>query len=305
MKHPLKFMFKTNNILTVALRVGRLGAIAVLLALAACSGQRQAKPVVAVTIPPQRQLLEQIAGDKIEICCLLSPGANPETYEVSIATMRDLQDARAYMSLGTLGFERSVAAKVSANIPGLEVVDCSRGIALLTGTHGHDHGHDGDGEADPHIWSSVRNARVIATNMCDALVVIDPANAAFYESRHAQLDHRLDSMDRAIAAKLAGVTDRAFMIWHPSLSYLAADYSLDQIAIGQEGKESSVVDTRDKIDRARARGAKVFFFQCEFDSRQAQAVNDEVGAKIIGINPMNEDWEAEINNVVNAIYENR
>jgi zinc transport system substrate-binding protein len=305
MKHPLKFMFKTNNILTVALRVGRLGAIALLLALAACSGQRQAKPVVAVTIPPQRQLLEQIAGDKIEICCLLSPGANPETYEVSVATMRDLQDARAYMSLGTLGFERSVAAKVSANIPGLEVVDCSHGIALLTGTHGHDHGHDGDGEADPHIWSSVRNARVIAANMCDALVVIDPANAAFYESRHAQLDHRLDSMDRAIAVKLAGVTDRAFMIWHPSLSYLAADYSLDQIAIGQEGKESSVVDTRDKIDRARARGAKVFFFQREFDSRQAQAVNDEVGAKIIGINPMNEDWEAEINNVVNAIYENR
>ena len=59
-------------------------------------------------------------------------------------------------------------------------------------------------------------------------------------------------------------------VWHPSLSYFARDYGLEQISLGTEGKEMSAKSLTEAIDKARDKGVGVFFFQKEYDSRQAE-----------------------------------
>ena len=58
---------------------------------------------------------------------------------------------------------------------------------------------------------------------------------------------------------------------------------------------------KNEIDYARACGAKVFFFQKEFDSRQAAAVNEQIGATMVDINLMNYDWDKELLHIANAL----
>ena len=93
-------------------------------------------------------------------------------------------------------------------------------------------------------------------------------------------------------------------MWHPSLSYFARDYGLRQVSLEYEGKEVPIDKLKQNIDMARESKAHVLFVQREFDSRQAEAIGEELGVKMVKINPMSYDWEAELENIADAIASN-
>lgn len=100
---------------------------------------------------------------------------------------------------------------------------------------------------------------------------------------------------------LASSRGKAFVVWHPSLSYFARDYGLRQISLSPEGKEASVNMMQTAVDSARASGAEILFFQKEIDSRQAETANEQIGATLVNINPLSYNWNKEIINIANAI----
>jgi zinc transport system substrate-binding protein len=130
--------------------------------------------------------------------------------------------------------------------------------------------------------------------MYKAVVDVDPDNAKIYTRNYNGLMARLDSIDSRIDSLLSHKRGTAFMVWHPSLSYFARDYGLEQISIGVEGKEVSVQLIQEKIDEAKAHKATVFFTQKDFDSRQAAVISRETDADVIAINPLNYEWEKEL-----------
>lgn len=270
-----------------------------------CSQAERAggKVTVAVSIPPQAELLRAIGGDSIEIATLLRADSNPETFEISVSDLKAVASADAYFKIGNLPFEQSLTSKIGDTAPSLVFYDNSDGIELISGTHAHH--HDGDhshAAADPHTWSSVKNLKVIADNMGKALAEIDPDNAEYYSRNLAGLQSRLDSIDTAMARKIAESSPGAsFLIWHPSLSYFARDYGLHQITLGEENKDMSVKRLRENIQKASDADIKAIFIQKNFDPDQASNVAGELGIAPIAINPLASDWEAELNNIVNAI----
>ncbi len=272
--------------------------------VAACTGAPPEQKIVTVSIEPQKYILEQITGDRVQVRCLLSDGANPETYDPAMTHMLNLRRSLGYLRMGNIGFEAALLDKIHESNPDLPIFNTSEGIVPVTGTHGHgDVAHD---VVDPHTWSSVKNARVIARNMCEAMVKIDPDNKAFYRRNFDNFDARLDSIDRVIASRLAQMHGKAFLVWHPSLSYFARDYGLEQIVVGgHEHKEMSVAELRAVIDHAREHGAEVFFSQKDLDSRHVSAVNEEIGARLVSIHPLSYNWEEEIIATADALVNNQ
>lgn len=268
-------------------------------ALASCSGgdNTSSRPTLTVSIEPQRKILEEIAGPDYEVVSILGAGSNPETYEPTMSQLASAARSQAYFTIGYLPFED----KISASLPSSTKIEPSGyGIQPLTGTHSHGDGEQ-DRTPDPHIWTSLPNAAIIAKNMANTLTEINPDHAADYAARLAAFTGRIDSLHAATAARLASAPSRAFAVWHPSLSYYARDYGLRQIAVGTEGKEMSPGAMRDAIDHTRADSVRIFFFQKEYDSRQAQSLNSEIGSRLIEINPMAYDWEAEIIKITDAL----
>lgn len=259
------------------------------------------RPTVTVSIAPQAWLLEQIAGDSVNINTLLSTGSNPETFEPGVTVMKTASASDALMLSGALGFELTLAERIGSNNPDLRIVDTSRGIEPIYGTHTHAGHTHADDVADPHTWTSVRNARTIAANMLATLVEIDPDNADYYTGRATRLDARLDSLDSVIAARLDSLPVRTFLVWHPSLSYFARDYGLQQVSIGNEGREATVQGLRSIIDRAAGAGTQVLFVQADFDLSRAEALSAETGARVVTINPLDPDWESQINIITDAL----
>lgn len=262
-----------------------------LISLASCGADnREQRNLIAVSIEPQRHIVESLAGDEYEVMTVLDRGANPENFEMSMSQRLDLERSRAYIKTGTLSFEDRFAP---ASGSGVVVETCDSGIEPVYGTHHHHHdddvhcdGHDGD----PHIWSSTRNQKIIARNICEILTRLNPDRKLVYVQRLDSLCASIDSLESYIVSRLSSADVRSFAVWHPSLSYFARDFGLRQIAVGQESKEISPMRLRQIVDSASERQVGVFFYQKEMDSRQAQTISERIGAKLVEIDPLAYDW---------------
>ena len=278
-----------------------LAAIAALVPVS-CNNSVQEKRMITVSILPQKFMLKKIVGDNFEISCMLNEGNNPEAYEPSMTHLMNIEHSMAYFCIGYIGFEDAIVGKAHINNPDLKIYNNSKGINVIRGTHFSPEGsHD---EADPHLWTSVANAIIISQNMLAAVIELDPANADTYTANFNAFKTELDSLDSYIKSKLADKRSAAFLVWHPSLSYFARDYGLQQVSLEYEGKEIHIDKLKQNIDAARESGAHVLFMQREFDSRQAEAIGEELGVKMVKINPMSYDWEIELKNITDAIADN-
>lgn len=281
-------------------KILKTSALAATLLLAGCAKSGgDSHGALVVSIEPQRAVLSALAEPGTDIVTLMSRGANPETFEPTLAQRASLDDAAIYFATGALPFEENIRSSAG----NLRFIDTSAGINPVYGTHSHAHGHAHDehegehhheGEPDPHFWTSVEGTRVMARNMADALIAQDPENAEKYRARLSKLESRIDSVDTEVRTRLDGAHRKAFAVWHPSLSYFAREYGLKQVVVGQESKEMSVRQLRDVIESAKADSVEVFFFQKEYDSRQAESINREIGSRLVTIDPLDADWASQL-----------
>lgn len=278
-----------------------LAAIAAMI-LISCGNSVQEKRMITVSILPQKFMLKKIVGDRFEISCMLNEGNNPEAYEPSMTHLMNIEHSVAYFCIGYIGFEDAIVGKAHVNNPNLKIFNTSKGVEVIRGTHFSPEGEHN--EADPHLWTSVANAIKISQNMLAAVVELDPDNADEYTRNFNAFKSELDSLDSRIKSQLAGKQGSAFLVWHPSLSYFARDYGLRQVSLEYEGKEIPIDKLKQNIDAARESGAHVLFVQREFDSRQAETIGEELGVKMVKINPMSYNWETELENIANAIANN-
>lgn len=284
-------------------------AAAAVVAVAGCSRKGGAKAIVTVSIDPQKWLLDSIVGDRAEVKSLLPGDANPENFDPPLATLRDASRSLLYMKMGHLPWEEALGQRLKDGNGKMKIVDTSEGIDLIA-DEGHAHLHnDADGDhhdhsgADPHTWTSVRNARVIAANMLGAMVEADPVNADYYRRRYADLDRNLARLDSSMTARLAPLRGCPFLVWHPSLSYFARDYGLKQIALGSGGKELSLPGLMERIASVpEGAGQLVMFVQPQMDeSGRSDAIAQATGARKAVFNPMAAEWDAAMLQLVDAL----
>ncbi|MDE6499058.1 MAG: zinc ABC transporter substrate-binding protein [Muribaculaceae bacterium] len=282
-------------------------APACLLLLAGCAtgtrGDADGTRRLAVSIEPLRGLLEPLAAGRFDITTVMDRGGDPESFEPSMSSRMAVDRAEALFVAGGLPFEQTLTDAFKGD----EVVKMADVVEPVYGTHdncghAHHHGHDHDhGLPDPHVWTSIRSSRAMAAAMAAKLTELDPEGAPVYAARLDSLDRALAAADSTASAILATAPSHAFMLWHPSLSYLARDYGLQQVALGAEGKDFSAAGITRAIDKARDSGARVFLVQRGLDPRQAQSVAAGAGVRTAEIDPMAHDIAAEIINITHEI----
>lgn len=279
-----------------------IGVIVCALFCSGCGGTENkdaGQKTIAVSIEPLRQIVEQIGGDDYTVETILDKGANPETFEPSLSRRATADKSEVFFMLGAFPFEGRLSDSASGKT---RVADVSENIERIYGTHSH-HGHDEscEHEADPHTWTSAKNALIIVRNVAKVLSEINPLHKKLYEDRRDSMISLIDSLDRQIESKLTVSPTRSFAIWHPSLSYLARDYGLKQIAVGQENKEISPRRVKAIIDQVKKENIKVFFFQKEFDSRQAITINESMGTRLVQVDPLAYDWISQLETIADEL----
>lgn len=297
----------------IHLKICNIILAAAAIASTSCSRHDNGATILAVSIPPQATMLRELTGDSLTIVTAVKSEMNPESFEPATADFAALGRAKVFFTTGQFPFEKTIAQSIGNNV---RIVNSGQGIDLLYGTHeecSHNHASHPSGNnaadphshvADPHIWTSVTNAKIIARNMARSLMEIDPGFADKYNRNLMKMEQRLDSLDNELAQKISSSSRKSFLVWHPSLSYFANDYGLEQIALGAENKETSVNQMRQQIDHASEAQVSAIFIQSSYDSRQASNIASQLHLSPTPINAMDADWEGQLSRIADIISRN-
>jgi len=273
----------------------RAAAVCAALAFTACGATEPSapsgRPVVGVSVLPQRYVVERVAGELVDVEVLLPPGANEATYEPSIGQVRALSGAVLYVEVGHPSFavEQAWLGPLLADAKDVRVVDGSRGVELAPG--------------DPHYWLVPRHVGAMADSVAQALGELLPGERATIEANRARFRGELDALDAELASTLAPLRGRAFFVFHPAFGYFAREYGLEQVAIEHDGKEPDAREIARLVARAKSEGVRVIFVQPQFDRSAAATVADEVGARIELLDPLAPDWDANLRRIARALVE--
>ena len=246
-------------------------------------GEGSSGIIVVVTVPPQAEFVKRVGGEKVTVITMVPQWADPHTYEPTPAQLMNVSKAKMYVKMGSgIEFEIAWMDKIKSINENMLIVDCSNGIELLKE----------DGKADPHIWLSPKNAKIIVENICEGLVQIDPANSTYYKQNKEAYLRELDALDKEISqilSKTSKTSAHKFIVYHPAWSYFARDYGLEQISVEEGGKEPTPERIASIIEEAKRNNITKIFASPQFKDK-AEVIAKEIGGEVVEINPLAENY---------------
>lgn len=253
--------------------------------------------VVYATISPQKEMIEAVGGEKVDVNIIVPQGGDPHTADLKPSQLADLSRAKIYVMVGSgVEFEVKSMDKIKNLNKNMIVVDSSKGIDLVEMAE-----PDHEGGNDPHIWTSLRNGKIMVQNIYEGLIAVDPNNKEYYLENRDDYLEKLDKADSYINNELKDMNNRSFMIFHPSWGYFAKDYNLTQIAIEVEGKEPTLQSLAHTIEEAKGENIKVIFVSPGFSSKAAEIITKEIGGKTEVLDPLAENYIENLKITANKI----
>ena len=255
---------------------------------------------VFMSIPPQAYFVKAIGGEKVDATVMVAPEKSPASYEPSPRQMVQLANADIYFAIG-VPFESAWLKKFAGTNPGMKIVHTEKDIEKRSMNSKHGHQDMQEGIKDPHIWLSPPLVMLQARCILTGLTALDPESAKVFEKNYKAFIRQLTELDTALLEQFQGISNRRFMVFHPSWGYFADAYGFIQMPIEIEGKAPKAKDVTKLIQSARQSGITVIFAQPQYSNKQAQIIARETGARVVTADPLAEDWAQNLKTVADAI----
>lgn len=260
-------------------------------------------PKVVVSIKPIHSLVASIMQGVGEPSLIVEGAASPHTYSMKPSNAAALQDADVVFWIGhgmeaflekplaSLGGDAKVVELDDA--PGLTKLKFREGGAFEPhddGDEGEDHAdahHHDEGEFDMHLWLDPMNAKAMAAEIEATLEKADPGNIARYRANLEALKARLDTLDTSLAAKIAPIKDKPFIVFHDAYQYFEHRYGVKvagSITVSPETMPGAerLSQIHDKIETL---GATCVFSEPQFEPKLVNVVLEGTSAKSGTLDP--------------------
>ncbi len=159
---------------------------------------------------------------------------------------------------------------------------------------GHDHeGHDHEEEVDMHFFLDPANAEVMVDAIAAALSAADPDDAATYAANAAATKADLAALTAEVAAELAPVKDRPFVVFHDAYQYFENRFGVNVVGSITVNPENAPGAAR--IAEIRAKLAELdtacVFAEPQFDKRVVDVLTEGTSARQGVLDPEGADIE--------------
>lgn len=230
-----------------------------------------------VTIAPQREIVERVAGEEAQVEVLVPPGMSPENFSPGARTLNSLAEADCFFTIGVES-EEAVMPKLRRLNPAMRVV-APAGLRYL------DFPPPGDGR-DPHVWLAVDNLMLLARQCAETLGSLRPAHLAVFRERAERYCRELAALDQEIAALLAPLRGRTVLVFHPAFGYFLERYGLQQLPVELEGKEPPGGYLMQTMRRAKREKCPALFVQPQMNPRSVKTVSSELDCAVVQLDPL-------------------
>ena len=224
-------------------------------------------------------LVQQIAGDSVELVVLMGPGVDPHLYTPTRKDVKALLDADVVFFNG-LHLEGRMAAQFE---------QLKRGDkAVYAVTEGLPENRlkpigSGKGEFDPHIWMDAGLWSQCASIVADRLTQHDAPHAERYKTRLASYQQELAMLDAEIRQQIQAIPEerRVLVTAHDAFGYYGAAYGIDVQSVQGISTESEagVRDINRLVNLIVERKLPVIFVETSVNARYVTAVQEAVQAR--------------------------
>jgi zinc/manganese transport system substrate-binding protein len=269
--------------------------------LTGCSPAGDHAGTVVVTTNILGDVVQNIAGDEVEVTVLMGANADPHSFGISAQQAAALQDADLVVYNG-LGLEEGVLRTVdAAATDGVATLAVGEEVDPLTFESDHagedaaddehaetvDERNDSAGQLDPHFWTDPARMRtavdVITARLIEDVPGIDAAaieaNADAYRDELAALESRIQGSVDDIPAE-----NRALVTNHHVFGYFAERYGFEVIgAIVPSGTtlaSPSASDLDSLASAIRSSGVPAIFVDSSQPDTLGQVLADEAGLDV-------------------------
>ncbi len=274
-----------------------------LLSTALLTTSAMAAPNVVASIKPVHSLVAAVMAGVGEPTLIVKGSASPHTYALKPSDAGALEAADIVfwtghgmeLFLGEALETLATKAKVVelADAPGIELLPVREGGAFEPHSDGdeaeHDHAHEEHehGEGDMHFWLDPENAKLMVTQITTTLAEADPENATAYQANAEAELVKLDTLEAELAATLAPVADKPFIVFHDAYQYFEARFGLN--LAGSVTVTPDVMPGAARIDELKAKvatlGATCVFAEPNFEPTIISAISEGTAAKASVLDP--------------------
>jgi len=167
-----------------------------------------------------QDMAENIIGDKYDVGLIVPIGGDPHLYEPTPGDARKVVEADLILMNG-LTFEGWINELVSNSGTKAPVATLTENITPISST-------EYNNSSDPHAWMSAKNGLVYAANIFNAIVKLDPTNAAYYQERYRTYRAKILATHNDIIASIASIPEKnRFLITsHDAFAYYGKEYDI-------------------------------------------------------------------------------
>ncbi len=265
------------------------------------------KNTVIVTSYPIYEFTKTIAGDKLQVSSLLSPGIEPHEFEPTANQVQSIYDSKLLILNGA-GFE-SWLEELGPELEqkGVQKLNLSEHIDLLHSAEsvdedGHNHNiKDVDHTADPHFWLDPSLVVKQIDLISDKLSEISPESKIEFTENGEKFKRELLDLDKQYSENLKNCKQKTIITSHKAFNYLAKryDFQIKSITNFSPEVEPSTAQLKELADNVKARGIKYIFFESLVSPEMANTLALETGAQTLALNPIENLTQEELKNSKN------
>lgn len=256
-----------------------------------------AGPRVVTSIMPVHSIVAAVMGATGAPELLLPGRLSEHTASFTAAQISDLGKADLVFIIGH-GLEAKLAQlSGSETVGGRMFVELSEAVGVKTlpvrkggGWELDQHEDHAEGilAFDPHVWLDPENAKAMAAAVAASLATAGPANAAVYADNARVFASAIDAASAEIAADLAGVKARPFIVFHDAFQYFEQRFALN--GVGSISDVSAAAPSARRLKEIRdtltATRAVCVFREPQFDSKFVATVIEGSNARSATLDPL-------------------
>ncbi|MBD2413257.1 metal ABC transporter substrate-binding protein [Nostoc calcicola FACHB-389] len=199
-------------------------------------------PQVVATTSVLCDLTRQVAGNTVNLTCLISPTANPKTYKPKPEDRKAIEQANLIFYTG-YNFEPNLIELIKGTKNSAPKI----AIAQVAVPKPQKFREGGKAVTDPHVWHNAKNAIEMVKVINSNLRKLAPSDREVYTSNTKKITNELTQLDSWIKSTIASIPDkqRKLVTTSDAFGYYAKAYGIS-LAGGMEG-----INSREKLTTTR------------------------------------------------------
>lgn len=255
----------------------------------------------------------RIGGDLVEVEVIASGNRDVHYIEVLPSYMLKVRRANIYLKVG-LELDLWSQPIIDGSRNGdLRVIDCSQGIAPQEIPTFKADARYGDLHrfGNPHYWLSPSNVPLICGNITEALIHVDPTNAAHYQANRDAYLEELRAKEAEWGAFKSELGDIGFVAYHNSWPYFCEYFGCRVVDLVEEfaGVAPSPSHVAHLVEHIKIDKIPVIASQPFHDKRLPKLISEKTGCRAIilptsvGGVPGTDSYESLIEHIARTLIE--